>query len=426
MKQKSKKVEKQTDNRPIIIEIISDTHLGLVTDGIVRDDEIKNCFKQIISRCVKHLEDGFRAILVINGDLLNVNDPSESTIRSVIWIMNLIHKYKIETYINLGNHESISNPDKLSCLGFIKEAKKTYKTITLIEDIKFMEVAMTENGPLYFTFLPHITTGTVRAKYNEGKLEEMIHPQEYIETKSLEILQKVGKDAQHIVFSHLNVYGAHGGSEENMLRKSLVYLPKAFINTPPGYAVPTIIQGHIHTNQIIDNIYIGGSPIFCSYGEKGPKYSTQVTISDSIGKADSIRFIKTPYIPFYNLELNLIGYKGDFMAHDDVKTFFGKKIKKENEKGRKPFIKIEVVINKECNTFNWEEIVVSLHAKYKCVIKPINPVVTRERFVRSVDQKLGLPHNEALKVFIKKNLKSLDKESKIRRYKLGLKYMEMD
>ena len=404
--------------KPLKILFTSDMHLGLKTDDTDRTDEILRLVKSIISRGNKIQKEGkYDVIFVIGGDIFNTNTPSEFHIGAMIQIMNWIKKTNLTTYIIAGNHDSVADPNRLSCLGFIRKAKAGYPMINLIEDIKFLKFGTFDTGDLYFTFLPHITRAVLHNHIKDKKIDEKTTTQQYIEDKCNRILTKVGQGSQHIVFSHLNVHGAHGGSEENLLKKSEAFLPKAFTNTPLGFVEPTIIQAHIHSNQIVDNIYIVGSPIYCSFGETGEKFFCEVTHSGNIGEnEDNIEFIKLDATPFMQLELNMIGETRDFFEIEEVIEFCNSITSEDN-----PIVKLDVTINPENNTYDWKKIREEI-AKYNVHCKPITPRIVFKRLVRSVDQKLNLEPKKAVQVYLKKNFKK-DKTRMKRLYALSLKYL---
>jgi len=395
----------------------SDWHINLKTDNIDRTDEIINIGKKIVGHCywASKKED---VILILGGDIFNTNTPSEYHISKFIQVLNLIHKHNIKTYIMVGNHDSISDPERLSCLSFIRKIKVGYPSITLIDDIKFINIGTFDNGPLYFTFLPHISKALIVKKMNDGKIRKEITPQQYIDKRCEKILQNVGVGSQHYVFSHLNVLGAHTGSEENLLKKSDVFLPKCFTSVPIGFIPPKIIQAHLHSHYIEDNLYVVGSPIFCGFGEKGTKYFCDISISNQLGTEDEIGFIATNCIDFKELELNMIGETTDFFDIKEVKEFMNTIIPENN-----PIVKIDVMINPENNTYNWDDIKKEIE-KHNCHVKPIIPRVVIKKVVRSVDQKMSLPLDDKIKVYLKKNLRTdLSKAKRI--YKRTKKYLEI-
>lgn len=418
MKKKTPKAVTTSNEKKLII-FSSDWHIGLKTDEIDRTEEIIKIGKQIISHCVKKKKLGFDVLLILGGDLFNTNTPSENQIASLLVIISLTKKHDIKTIVMDGNHDSVADPDRLSCLNFLKEAKIGFPNVILVQDIKFLSMGETENGPLYFTFLPHISKATVERLVRDEKLEERVSPQEYIDSKSLAILKKVGPAAQHYVFSHLNVMGAHPGSEENLLKRSDVVLPSAFTNTPVGYVIPTIIQAHIHSHQIIDNINIVGSPIYCTFGEKlGPKYFCEIEISNNIGKKDRIEFIPTDCRQFHRLELDMLGETRDFFEIEEV-TAFMNQLNPEQQ----PIVKIEITISPENNTYNWDAIRSRISREFNCDVKPIIPRVIFKRQVRSVEQKITLTAKQATQVYLKKNLRK-EKDKAKRIYARALKYLE--
>jgi DNA repair exonuclease SbcCD nuclease subunit len=395
----------------------SDWHIGLRTDDIDRTDEIINIGKDIVKHCVGLQKEGYEVMLVLGGDLFNINTPSEKDIASFISVLAGIKKYEIKTIVIVGNHESVADPDRLSCLNFLKEIKTGYPTITLIDDIKFMDMGVHDTGPLYFTFLPHITRATVHRKFLDKKIEEKVTPQEYIDMKCERIMSKVGRGAQHIVFSHLNVKGCHAGSEDTLLKKSDVYLPNCFTNTPVGFVTPLILQGHIHSHSVDDNLNIVGSPIYCTFGESGNKYFAEIDVSATISEDHKVIFHRTKCKQFEQLELNMIGETRDFFDIPEVTKFCNNLTPEMN-----PMVKFDITINPESNHYDWSAIAEKM-LDFNAHCRPIVPRVIFKRQVRSVEQKIGLSPKESVKVYLKKNLRK-EKERAQRIYSLSQKYLE--
>ena len=379
------------------IVFTSDFHIGLKTDEIDRVDEII----EIVSDTVRHCEDlmsqGFKVVLVLGGDIFNTNTPSEYYISRFIGVLNLIRQYNIQTYVMVGNHDSVPDPNRLSCLSFIRKIKSAYQTITLVDDIKFLKVMDQDSGPLYFTFLPHVTKALVHKKIKEGKYKGDKTTHAYIDSKCNRILKKIGESGTHYVFSHLNVIGAHPGSEENLLKKSEVFLPRCFTDPPMGYRKPTIIQGHIHKSSLQKNIHIIGSPIFCTFGETGDKYFAEISAYGEISKKDEIHLIETNCRRFCQIELDMIGETKDFFELSEVKGFLDNINTDTN-----PVIKFDITINPENNTYDWVAIREKLLSD-NFYVKPILPRVVIKRQVRCIEQKVDLPVKDKVKVFLKTN-----------------------
>ena len=397
----------------------SDTHLGLKTDDIDRTEEIISILLDTVKQATKYKEQEYDVILVFGGDMFDNNNPSEKLISEFFKVLNEIKRHDIKTYYVVGNHESIADPDRLSCLSFLKEAKVGYPSITLVDDIKTAHIGQYDIGNVYFTFLPHITKAVLEKNHRNGKALDYDSVKGYIDFKANQISKKLGQGVTHYVFSHLNVIGAHAGSEENLLKKSEVYLPQIFTNPPVGYNKPVIVQAHIHTNQIIGNINIIGSPLYCGFGEKGRKYSADISISKSIGKKDTLNLIETNYRPFMQLEVSFIEETRDFFEVPEVQEFY---IDLMNAKEKNPIVKFDITINPENNTYAWEEIRQKIMRLLKGVyVKPILPRVLSKKHVRSAQQKIGLTVKESVQVYIKKNLKKEPEKAK-RIYNISKKY----
>lgn len=395
----------------------SDLHLGLKTGNIDRTDEIIDVLFDIVDHTIELMKN-HEVILVLGGDIFNSSNPSENLISRFIAVINELKKHNIETYVMVGNHDAISDPNRLSCLKFIKRIKIGYPNLNLIEDIEYIEMGDFGSGPVAFTFLPHISKALIAKKVKEGKLKEEIPVQEYIDMRADKILEKIGQGTNHIAFSHLNVRNVHGGSEENLLRKSESYLPNSFINTPLGYIKPTIIQGHIHSHQQIDNVHIVGSPIFCTFGEaETKKYFLEYTLSESFGTEDKMDYLRTECLSFKQLEVDMITDNTDFFDREDVKQFIA-------DIDNYTIAKIDVLISPDNNTYNWTDIRTHIFNNTNAVdVREIIPRIVPKRIVKSRNQKASLNPDSAIKVYLKRNL--IKDTPKLKRvYSLSRKYTQ--
>jgi DNA repair exonuclease SbcCD nuclease subunit len=380
---------------------VNDLHIGLVTDSIDRTPEIIGIVRAAIKHAVKLQKQGFKTYFVIGGDVFNNNNPSEKLIRDFIeGILNPLKKFNITTFVLAGNHDAIADPDRLSCLGFIKSIGKGYDNITLFDDMKFERIATTDHGHLNFIFMPHITRAHL--EFGERK-DDYAGTQDYIEEWSKDTKVALGAGSINYVFSHLNVRGAHGGSEENLLKKSEAYIPEAFTYTDKnGFERPQIIQSHIHSKQVTENINIVGSQMYCGFGEaETEKYFLELSIPTSMGEEESFKYIKTNCVQFKQLELNLTDKKWDgvtLTGVEEVKEFLS-----GLDKNKKVVIKFDLTINsKECSV-NWDEERVKLAWGSNWNIKPIVPRFVSQKVFRSVEQTLGLDPKEAIKTFLRNN-----------------------
>lgn len=372
---------------------ISDTHLGLKTDDIDRTPEIIRVYNQVADYAAKNKSKA----AVIGGDIFHKNNPSEVLIAQFIGVMNKFAELDIPVYIMVGNHDAVSEPDRLSCLGFIRKLKKKYPKFHLIDDIKCVEFCVADNGPVYFTFYPHITRATVA---NHEKFEGKT-PQQYIEAKTKQIFSKVGDGSSNYVFSHLNLEGMYGaGSEEEMLKRSDVYLPESVIECKfIGVNQPTIIQGHIHKRQTYrDSVHVVGSPIFCDFGELDlEKYFLDLQISTEIGKKDVLHYPLTKCVPFRQLDIELLEAKKlNFEDIPEVKKFIAGLEKKS-------IIKFNVTINAENAGYDWEKIRAKIEEMSGCKVKEIIPKVIKNKVTRNPEQTSALNPKKAVELFMKTN-----------------------
>ena len=134
-------------------------------------------------------------------------------------------------------------------------------------------------------------------------------------------------------------------------------------------------------------------------------------------KKDELDFIPTNCTHFKQLELDMIGETRDFFKIPEVTEFC-------NSIPEKAVIKFDVTINPENNHYDWKEIVKRVKGKNSFHVKPIIPRVVLKRPVRSVDQKINLDPKDAVKIYLKKNMRSnMDRAKKL--YKLSQKYLEL-
>lgn len=220
----------------------NDLHYGLKTEDIDRKKDITNIFKQVIAYCIKNKPDLF----IIGGDIFNAHNPSEEYVAEFIGVLSLLKKYNINTKIMVGNHESIYDIERTSCLSFVTKAKVGFPNIQLIDDIVVEKKFTEDNGETYFMYLPHITSAIIERNKLANPKFKYSTPQEYIDGKTEKVLKQIGRGAHLIVFSHLNVIDAKKGSEELLLKKSNVYLPKILLEKNPMLPIIKVIQYHIH------------------------------------------------------------------------------------------------------------------------------------------------------------------------------------
>lgn len=372
----------------------SDLHLGLKTEGVSRDAEIYSILDDVIEECRAQ-----SAILVLGGDIFNHNSPSEEEIKA--FIDNFLNKLEgITTFIMVGNHDVIHSPENTSCLSFIPSVVKNYPSsfkIRLIDDVSSVKI----EANTYITFLPYMTKSTL---ISLGK--EKYEPQEYINQKSKLIFDKLPDHFNHIVFSHLNVKGAKAGSEESLLKKAMVYLPPCFTEqVSEAKRLPKIIQGHLHSKDLINNIHIVGSPLYCGFGEvEKEKYYAYISIEN--GK-EKIIYQPTNCVKFHQLELVIDENSDpDFFNIPEVYDFC-KTITKTS------IVKFDVKLYQGTRVYNFDLIKESVEEKYSCVCKPIIPKIIATKVSRNTEQKINLKPDEAVKVFIKSNINDKERAKRI-------------
>lgn len=366
------------------VAFISDLHLGLTTDELDRTDEIIN----ITLDFARYIITNEIEFVVFGGDIFHNNNPSEYLIGQFIRVINLLQKHNKKTFILVGNHDSISSDSRKSCLDFINKLK-FYPDIKLISDIKCIEVFQSDIGKIFFSFFPHITKFHLKdTKFNDT--------QSYIDKKTFSIYKKVGAGNHNIMFSHLNVKGVIPSVEKDFLKKSSVFLSKScFENKMDGSILPLILQGHIHSKSIIDNLNIVGSPVFVSFGEKDKnKYFAVLDIPESLDENFKVNFIKTDAIKFKEIDFDFTNYRDGMLDIFTSKKF----IKSITNK----ILKLNITIDEKFAHVNWDEVLKNvIDSCYH--LKPVRPKVIRKKIKRDENQKIDLSPIDSLKVWFKKN-----------------------
>jgi len=357
----------------------SDFHIGLFTDELDRTNEIISIVTDIVNHAVSIKADG----VIFGGDIFHNNNPSSYLIKRFLKIINILNKNGIKIWIIDGNHDKISN-EKISCLQFLKELKSGYK-VKLISDIKCLRIFKSEIGNCYFTFLPHISTNQIP--------DEFKTVQKYIDAKTKRIQESISINANHFIFSHLNVKEAIPGTEQFMLKRSEAYLPEPILNPEFKHSRPIIIQAHIHTQQVIDRIHIIGSPIFVDFGEKEKKkYFCEINIPEYLGEGrHRIKMISTRCRPLKEFNIDCSKTK---LEKKQIRILC-KKISKRS------ILKVNLTIP-DHKILNLSEIS-NQFKKYCYHLKPIKPRIVRKVVKRNRHQTIKLSPNKAVKVWIKKH-----------------------
>lgn len=383
----------------------SDWHLGLHTDGFDRNKDILNIVKQLYSHCRKL--NNLKCI-VLGGDIFDKNNPNEKDIAFFLKVLNKLSTL-CKIYIITGNHEAIHDGSRASCLSFLYPYSEKNPNIKIIEDVKVIKAFDTDGGPLHFIFLPHLT------KYNlqDTKFDDV---QDYINAKTKSIFKKIGK-GQSIAFSHLDIKNYDNrGSEERMLKKSNLRLPEEMLTGVRLVDIaPTVINGHLHSRGKLDNVHVIGSPIYTDFKDcDRSKYFAEITISDSITGDITVDYIETKCSKFVELDIDIMDEVfSNLIEVDGIKNFV-------RDIQPNSFVKFSIKMSPEqASVIDFNRFRMTLEESKQCQVKPILPQIINVRTVRSDDQKVDLPLEDALKIFIK-NMPVKSKKSK---FILGKKFI---
>lgn len=356
----------------------SDFHLGLRTDDVDRTEEIHSVIMFIVKRAVEIKADA----VVFGGDVFDHNIPSDYLIALFIQALNVLRDAGIKTFVMKGNHEAISNNGRLSCLSFIEKLKAGGYPVELVEDIKTFKMwkSTSNNGDVYFTFLPFIT----RAQIKNSKYKNV---QDYVDRKAAAIAKTLPTYAQHFIFSHLNLKTCLRGTEEGMLKKVDVVLPEVFMKAPH-----TVINAHIHTKQIIGNVNVVGSPIFVTFGEKETKkFYLQINIPTvPFSNPPLLTWKRTPCRPA--LEFSLVQLDRKATVDALVKRFAP--LLHEDA-----IVKFNVSVPEDALGFDWEAFRRGI-GKHCWFCKPIQPRVLKQRVKRNAKQTVKLSPVDAVRTWV--------------------------
>ena len=360
----------------------SDWHLMLQTDDLDRTPEIFRVVKSIILRAVRDKAD----FLVLGGDLFHHNNPTEAVIEMLIELLHL-GKSITRIYVFTGNHEGFARPGpRKSCLSFRRSLEKVLPNLRFIDEPKTMKFCKTNNGDVYFTFLPFLNRAHV-----EGN-----SVQKYFDDFAERILKKIPSGSQHFVFSHLNVPDCMYGTEQYMLKKVDVMIPQVLLEPNDFDVEPIIIQAHIHTRQQIGNVHIVGSPVFDSFGEKEKrKYFLEIRI---------------PEVPFPNPgEQGLVYHKTDCSKLVEIDLgHVTKATSMENFEHcfqsvkETDIVKVNVSCTIEAASNDWKGLEEWV-AKQCQHVKPIEPRIVRKRIKRNKKQRVKLAPGKAVQIWLKNN-----------------------
>lgn len=365
--------------------VITDTHLGLTTDELNRDDEIIGVLKYFFKFAVKKKAD----FIILCGDQFHTNTPSERLIALLISVLNIATKAGIPVYILDGNHETIAKHKRKTCLSFIKGLKKGgYPNLNLIDDVKTIKFS----NKTYFTFLPHIAKAHIPKEYDSV--------QSYVDAKAERLVKKLCvMKHQHWVFSHLNVKDCIPGSEDSMLKKVDVVVPETLTKLYLDKPDTIIINGHIHTRQKKGNIEIVGSPIFVSFGEKEEKkYFLEIHVPEKLSEKKKLIWHESPC-------KKLVEYKCELNSLSDSKKFirnFINKIKKENLDLKNSILKVRLELGEQAAGFNTESFRNKL-LELCFFVKPIDVRRVLKRVKRNRKQTVNLNPTDAVKLWLKEN-----------------------
>jgi len=241
------------------IVISGDWHLGAIVGGWDMHNDIMRVAKEVV--LATHNADLF----VLPGDLFHHPRPIPRAYAAAI---ELLDGVGCPFVVMSGNHDAgtgffkgeegelIPFPDALEPLRKInfRAESRFLELPSHIPLDRCLDLSRTEDG--VFSFIGHVSDALAR-HVSDGKLGA----QEYID-KSFEEARAVKARA---VFSHLNVDGARGGSEESFLIGGDLRMPLLIAKELPC----PVFNSHIHRRQELPpNIHMPGSIIPTDFGDR--------------------------------------------------------------------------------------------------------------------------------------------------------------
>jgi DNA repair exonuclease SbcCD nuclease subunit len=384
-----------------LIYFISDLHIGRVTDGVDRVKEVVNAFERLKVRINKD-PINCKKIVVIGGDVFDKNNPNEKHIALFISILNMFKGMGVMVYVMSGNHDSIAEYGRYSCLSFIRELSSEYDYVELVDKIKHVYLDTFDSGPHYLVFLPHINFAHLRrSSYSEI--------QKYINARVAKIYKEIGPGAQTIVFSHLDIKKYLPIDSDNTLNRAVGCIPNKLMTMkkmPLGTVKPLIISGHYHKSDKYKNVHIIGAPLCLTFGEIAEKkYFAKITVHTQLSQAPTVKLVSTKADKFVQIDLDLTSYK------DDLQNKIIEAVNKKVSKKMRGHLKIDLVLKEfQVGAVDWKKLKDRIEGKYCMKVKDIKPKIVRDsRQVRNSKMKLGLKPLESLHIYLKEVMK-LDRD----------------
>jgi exonuclease SbcD len=231
--------------------ICSDTHLGLISEGIVRTEDIKRVSFDIINNAIKEQ----CKIFIHLGDLFHTSKPTPDQIDIAVLMFNTLEYAKIESFWLKGNHDDPNKDSAGHALLPLKDFR--YKHNTVVDKIRLITIF----DAISFLFIPYIS--------KSFSIKKKQTPQEYIESTSKTFVEQMSKSNRNYVCSHLNIKNAVSGTEQFMIKGEHENFPE-FLKKERK--IRMIFNGHIHKAQILfeeqNPILIPGSIECINFGER--------------------------------------------------------------------------------------------------------------------------------------------------------------
>ena len=343
------------------IFVISDTHYGLNSAGFDRTPEIDDLVYRFVDAAAKAKADW----VIHCGDLGQSNHPKAEIYG--LWVRlweRLERDTAIKTRFLMGNHDILH---RKGCQfgSFEPLAELNYEQVKPVVDISVEYLG--ENW--HAVFLPYLSPSHHGPGLQAGAEKAIRVILDGIEES----------EGRAIVFSHWNVKGADIGGDR-ILRPSSMVFPEWICDHP---AVSFAISGHIHHHQILKsqkaNHFIVGSPIHTDFGDIGDKKYLEIELD---GELAIVKPRETGAIRLVELNFDLVGQDLRLLRFDPAQV-------------AEAMVKVSVRCSEDQRAaVDWEEFRAQIMEAGAYFVRPIRPVIVREKTHQPVKLRPGLQDNE--------------------------------
>lgn len=250
-------------------------HILVIGDPHFKAKELVDC-EAYVEALINITKERSPSFVVLLGDILDTFETVKIQPHNLA--CDLIERLAelCKVYVLIGNHDMVNSSQMLK-VEHIFGPLKTWQNVKIIDSPTFIK-----KNQYTFVFCPYVPPGSFKEALNSD-----------------ETVKKEWRKAT-CIFAHQEFKGCKMGAKDSSIGDEW----KA--------DYPCVISGHIHEEQILDNIYYPGSSRQHSYAENPDKVIWDVTFT----KED-----ESYILDYERVNLGLKGKKMKYMFVDDVDTF---------------------------------------------------------------------------------------------------------